>query len=462
MFAALQSPPEGVPHAEAMLNGLDACFLNGFARLGDAEAASLASLATTFTGTPLSAPVSAAAEALAAGDYTIEHFKALAAARGALQGAIHDALVKQVRAALGRADAPPAATAAGAPLPEHTAPLLESTQQWLMELALAGFGQLDYGTVVPFAATLEKLQSEPSLGRLSVLLTGALGEIAAALPIEDAAALPLSRWVDLWSRAMLGSLGAPSAPAAEPVDGSMKILGAALNTHSNAATVTAWGLLEGGGKSQLVRISRSAWKVDQVFDASVWQALGDAGDPLMRAIGERRILRVSGGSLLSSGDLVLEAAKTAESMAPFDWAAAAPLLAPGEALDGPVAAPADRHPVQIAEPVYLDDFEASSARKGDQTVTVGGASLPVDADRMGYRGQHLNAVLSNASRVFGLLRYDGGGWRFQPLALQTHLKGSKVVDYYNGDDAMAAIKNAGSSNLGILRERAGKILRAKS
>jgi len=462
MFDALQAPPEGVTHAEALLDSLDACFLNGFARLGDAEAASLASLAKTFTGTPLAAPVAAAAEALAAGDYGITHFEALAAARGSLQGAIHDALVQQVRAALGRA-APEAAPAAAPaePFPPQMAPLLESTQQWLMELALAGFGQLDYGTVVPFAATLEKLQAEPELTRLSVLLTGTLGEIAAALPIEDAAALPLSRWVDLWSRAMLGTLGAPASPGGEAFSGNVRILGAALNTHANAVSVTAWGVVE-GDTPRMVRVSRTAWKVDQVFDAATWQALGDGDDPLMRAIGERRILRVSDATLLPSGDLVLEGAKVGESMAAFSWSEAAPAAAVGEALPGPVAAPADRHPVQIAEPVYLSELEATSARKGDQTVTVGGGSLPVAVDRMGYRGAHLNAALSNAACAFGLLRYDGGAWSFQPLALQTNIKGNKTVDFYNGDDAMASIKSAGSSNLGILRERASKILRAQS
>ena len=50
---------------------------------------------------------------------------------------------------------------------------------------------------------------------------------------------------------------------------------------------------------------------------------------------------------------------------------------------------------------------------------------------------------------------------FQPLAVRSGT-GRRSADVYVGDDAMEALKNTGSSNLSVLRNRASKILRAKS
>src|SRR5205085_10559496 len=161
----LQTVPEDVRHATEVIAGLDRCFLVGFGRLGPEQAEALQALRRICTGTPLERPVGTAVEALGRNEFVEAHFVALAAARAAIQGAQYDALRAQAARALGRpaeggaADGPPAGEAGEVPGPVRV--WQESTRHWLMELALAGFKQLEDQTLAPFAATLEQIQGEP-------------------------------------------------------------------------------------------------------------------------------------------------------------------------------------------------------------------------------------------------------------------------------------------------------------
>src|SRR5207245_2887330 len=152
--------------------GLDGCFLVGFGRLGPEETRALQAVHRVCSGTPLEGPVGAALAALGRNEFVDRHFAALAGARAALQGAQYDALRAQAAAALGRPAAeevPESPPSAQAELPQPVKAWQESTRHWLMELAPAGFKQLEYQTLAPFAATLEQLQGEPPLTRLAAL-----------------------------------------------------------------------------------------------------------------------------------------------------------------------------------------------------------------------------------------------------------------------------------------------------
>jgi hypothetical protein len=106
--ATLNQAPDNVAAAEAVIAALDGCFLAGFARLGAAHRDSLASLGRVLAGTPLAPAMDDAVSALASGPPNEAHLMALAAARGALFGAAHDALFAQAIAATGGAVAPTA------------------------------------------------------------------------------------------------------------------------------------------------------------------------------------------------------------------------------------------------------------------------------------------------------------------------------------------------------------------
>ena len=98
----LASTPDGLDEAIAAVDAFDQALVAGLVRPQPAQAAGLAHLAEAVAGTPLASRVAEAAEKAAAGVAGEEHFAALAAARTALLGAVHDALMAQVQEATGR------------------------------------------------------------------------------------------------------------------------------------------------------------------------------------------------------------------------------------------------------------------------------------------------------------------------------------------------------------------------
>src|SRR5262249_20608400 len=152
----------------------------------------------------------------------------------AVQGAMYDALRAHAAAALGRPAPQEPESAGPANAAEENGPLRvwqESTRHWLMELALAGFRQGKHSTLAPFGAALEQLQGHPRASRLAALLTGFLGGLLQALPITAMPKVPICRWVDLWTGAMIGSLRAPLPPSGQKVSGGLTVLGVDLRHH---------------------------------------------------------------------------------------------------------------------------------------------------------------------------------------------------------------------------------------
>src|SRR5262249_34750757 len=157
---ALRSLPEDVAHAQAVLSGLDRCFLVGFGRLGPDQQEALRSLERVVAGTPLGEPVAAAVAGLGRSEFLDRHFAALAAARAAPPpGPAAPRPPPPPPPAGGR---PPAPRAGGGGLGGGRG----APRHWLTELALAGFQQLEAQTLTPFLATLERLQGEPKAVRL--------------------------------------------------------------------------------------------------------------------------------------------------------------------------------------------------------------------------------------------------------------------------------------------------------
>jgi hypothetical protein len=98
----LASAPDGFAEAMAAVDAFDQALVAGLVRPQPAQGAGLAHLAEAVAGTPLASRVAEAAEKAAAGAAGEDHFVALAAARTALLGAAHDALMAQVQEATGR------------------------------------------------------------------------------------------------------------------------------------------------------------------------------------------------------------------------------------------------------------------------------------------------------------------------------------------------------------------------
>jgi hypothetical protein len=455
--------PEGVQHAAEVIAGLDCCFVVGFGRLGPDQTRALQALERICSGTPLEQAVSAAVAAVGRNEFVERHFTALAAARAAIQGAQYDALRAQAAHALGRPDANGAVEKPEGPTGEATGRVKvwqESTRHWLMELALAGFKQLEDSTLAPFAATLEQIQGEPQLTRQAALLTGFLHELLDAMPISGQPSLPVYRWADLWTRAMIGSLRPPSAPAGQKVSGTLSVLGVDLRHHGYFASFDVYALLEEAERPRVVRITLSSYKVDLIHGPEMWQCCGVNIEPPLRAISEHVTLRVRDMTLLPTGDLLWDGTADVGKPRPLLEPAAkwlAPSAASAPAL--PEVAPADRHPVQLAEPVYLEGYQVRDGEE-PQLSWDDGATLAVALRRMSPASELRPEHVVGSNALFGLLRFDGGQWAVQPLAVR--LAGKKGSEAFTGSGAYEFVRKRQGETLAVLRERASRLLRKKS
>ncbi|MEV0145221.1 MULTISPECIES: hypothetical protein [unclassified Nonomuraea] len=461
LAALLDGDIPGTGQALELVTGFDDALANGFARLGEQRAGALAALAGAMAGTPLGDRAAEAAAKIAAGSVGEEHLAALAGARTALLGAVHDALLDRLDAALGRDREPWPATGATPDEPGVPANLLAAGRAWLHELAITGWRGVDHDLVSGSGQAVEALLAQPAARRLAVLLDGLAAELAASTPIGLMPHLPARRWGDLWARALLLAQpgGLPARPEPVTVSGRLLPLGVDVHEHGTAVQVQVHGVLEPAGDEpkRLVRASVSAMKVDTITGPAVWQLL--RGHPaLLTALAGQRALDLTGMPLLPGGDLVWhdDRARAGEPADPF--AVARVQLAGALA---PPASPLDRHPARIAEPVLLEGYTVT----GDGTLDVDGHPIALDTDRLPSCGPLTPQLVAASTACVGLMRWDGGRWSVQPLAVRATVK-RKPVEAGNGDWALGptdpkAVKAVAKTGdvVAVLQERAGRLLR---
>jgi hypothetical protein len=425
---ALNDLPPGVAECLDLVEGLDDGLVHGFARLGDDQRRSLEAVAGVFAGSPLAPAMAEAVEAIERSEFMPRAFLALASARLAMLGAVHDALVAQAREALGRPAMPRTEQPARPTGPYSSA--MASVQRWLMELAIAGFRQLEETTVSPFAATLENLQEHEELTGLAALLTGFYRELLRSLPTSRMPGIPSFRWADLWSAAFGRTQGLPAAAGFRPVKGSFVPLGLDVQSHENFVRASLYGLFE-DKQATTVRIPFGAFKVGVIAGPEVWDLFGDSAEPVLSALAEHRMLRISGAELREDGDLVLRSPPDlGEPSHPFDYVGRLTAMP-----DPPAIA---RHPVHIAEVVPL----------------ASGHGLPMAVERLSSDSPITADAVAAADEQIALLRFDRGGWRFQPLCLRN--KGRFVLA---GEELAAARRKLKRRSVDVLKERASRLLR---
>lgn len=416
--------PDGVAEAGALTAAFDACLGSGFSRITPEQVASLEELAGALAGTALGAAARESVAALAAGELLAHHLAVLAAARSALEGARADALLAV--AAEGLVLEEP--TLEPAPEPEaETRVRMESARQWLVELALAGLGQLDEGRIAPIAASLPGIQQRPELAGLAVAITGFAGELLDAAPTSALSEPPLRRWSDLWCRCLLATFGLAPRPTSRKVSGRLSVLGADLSHHEHAARLVIHGLLEEGADRRLVRVSLNAWKVEVITGPELVNLLRPLAPELVDALGSPAALDLVDATLWSTGDLVPDGRISGtRSIDPMAIDLSDSILT--------VPSPVDRHPVQVAVP-----------RLGapDGVAVDPGRASP----HLGLEG----AEAANA--VLGLLRFDEG-WSLQPMLAR---KGKKLL---GPASLIAAAGKVKKPALDTLRERSSRLLRA--
>ncbi|MEV6298968.1 hypothetical protein AB0M02_06140 [Actinoplanes sp. NPDC051861] len=446
----LRSSPAGLDEALALVDGIDTALVHGLTRLDDDRAAALESVAAAFTGTPLADRVTDSIGKIVAGTVTDEHLVVLAGARVALLGAAHDALLGGVDTALGRSREPWSAPVAG-----RAGLTGAGSRSWLRELAIAGWRGVDHELAAGAAQAIQALLDVPAARRLAVLLDGFAAELRTAAPVATRSWIPVRRWADLWTRALILAQDDYPVPGTEPVDGRLLILGVDLHEHPTVFRAQAHGLLETAAGVRLVRTSVAAAKVDTISGPSAWRML-TAFQVFRSAVAEHRSVEVTGMLLTPAGDLIWDESRAVVSEPADPFTTARVLLGTATA---PSALPLDRHPSVIAEPVLLEGYTA-----GEESLDLGGVTVAVDMERVPEAGPLTPALVAASTACLGLLRWDGG-WSVQPLAVQATVK-RKAVAVHTGDWALgpteakaAKAEAAAGTAVDVLRERAGRLLR---
>ncbi|GAK50954.1 hypothetical protein U14_02196 [Candidatus Moduliflexus flocculans] len=459
---ALQSPPDGTAELADVVAALDHCLLSGVARFDTSHETALNALHRIFRGTPLQDALDHSVPTLLRNEFVERHFAVIAAVRSALSGTWHDALQRQCTDALGRTLEDNTASAASPDMPPPIAVWLESTRQWLMEIALAGFAKLERANLLPFLRTLEQIQAEPQLLRLSTLLTGFINELLNNVPVADANSVPLTRWADLWTRAMTNALAIPSDPASETVSGEFACFGIDLHRHANMISLMAYGVLTNDAGARFVRTTLSSYKVDAIIGNETWLLFSDAA-PLFEALAKNQTLALTDMPLLPTGDLIWNGQTAAgNKFNPLKQAEA--WFAPGASASPTtcVMFPADRHPAQIAIPIFLKDYAVAQTDDGAIWLDFGASGrLPVATRRICAFSELTPEVAAHSSQMFGLLRFDQQRWEIQPLGVSATVK-KKNVTMFSGESAAAVLKKPPkTSTIAILQERASRLLRGQ-
>lgn len=456
----LTGPVDGLEEALAAVDAFDHTLTGGLLRPRPAQAEGLIALADAVAASPLAARVAESAEKAAAGAASEDHFVALAAARTALLGSAHDALTARADEVTGRVrEEPTAPAAAGQQAPN----LLAAARSWLCDLARTGWQGIDHDLVSGAAQVVSAMLPDPELRRLAALLDGFAAELAASCPGAALERIPVRRWADLWARGMLLTLpGAAAAPATDTATGRLLPLGVDLQEHATAAQAQVHAVFEpaDGTAPRLVRASVSVPKPDTVLGAGVWQLLRPHLT-LLAVAGEGRSMDLTGMPVTAEGDLVWqdEHARPGEPADPFATAR----VALPTATTAPVA-PLDRHPAHLAQPVFLEGYGIE--QDGDTiTFTLPGHRLAVDTDRIPAAGPLTPQAVAASSACIGLLRWDAGRFRLQPLAVETTVRRKPAAVHAGAwaggttDKAGAKAEKAATDAVAVLRERAGRLLR---
>ena len=437
--------------SNGLIQAIDQLLLAGFTNLNHSHQTSLQRLAQVYRNTPFEQAMLSAVTDLSNGVFQPASFVLLAVARAALQAAQHDQLAQQIRVQLGRPINDQSTSKAVALA--ATPPLLGSVQHWLTDLAVMGFSRLEPAMINAFTPTLAQLQTDPNYLRTSAILSGWLHELQ--LQPEQ---LPLFRWGDLWTRAMLSTLSLNSTPPTQPVSGTLYPLGIEWRQHSTLVSLVVYAVLEADSKASLATISQSAYKVAAIQQDQLWLLFPELS-LLFDSLSSAKALVLRDAASLPTGQLLWDA-QTASLGAKYDLLDVAERyfgLNPKQSIAQTQLAPQQRHPVHVAEPVVLSNYQLNQTTEAC-TITAGEHSFKLELGLI--NGTEIDlAVLESAQRLFGLVRYDAGEWLLRPLA--TSLKKGKplFIGLENGKVFKKAPKN---NAVGILKERASRLLREKS
>ncbi len=444
-MTVLPRPDDSCFSALDIISGLDICFQTGFARLAETERPGLEAMVSAFSGTPLESAVTDAVAGLKQGQYSEKNFAILAAARTSLSGAVYDALIQELDKSFSITRIPSCEeNFEDSPLKAQP-----GVCHILAELAVTGFSQVSGEMLESFHQTLEQISDEPALIRLSALLNGFINEMKTLSP-SAMEQIPVTRWTDLWTRAMIITLKAPKEPITGKKSGELFILGIDAPRHPSFVTLNFYGILTDKDKSSLTTFSLSSHTVDSIVQNDIW-LLFDQIPVLKESLARGLSIKITDMPALENNILLWDD-KCAKKGNQYDLFEKAALLSDCERTKIPAS---ERHPVHISELLFLDKCTYK-----DGKIFSGDLEVKVDLRRlMSFSPLDSNA-LKGMRRTAGLLRYDSE-WLFQPVAIEKMVKKKPVV-LHNGLNCLdntKAGKKQKDNNVAVLRERASRLLR---
>lgn len=443
--------PTGIKESLALLNQLDTCLLTGFSRLSTEQITFFEKLVTIFSGTAFEQPLSSLAASCKITTFKMEDFVHFAAARSAINGAVYDALLDQVSADLAYQFDPITATSTKV---DH--PLLTSCAEWLKEIALVGFESLELEQLNHFSQTLDNLLENAAFRPQSTLLTGFVNELSYSIPIGNEKPVPLRRWTDLWSKAMMNCYGQLQEQEVKLVSGVFKVLGSEILQHNNSVALRVYGLLEIDGMEKFTQFSVQAFKVDTIVGFESWKLF--SGFPkLLKTLSDNLAITLDEVKMYPNGVWEWNEDKITLQKSVDALSVAATALKDSHYYKIPAF---ERHPVHLKVPIYLKEYQIVNSEKLVE-LEIGEQSLPIDIHRFSSMSVLDVDKLMTSTECFGFLRFDNNQWSLQPLSLRC---GRTVV--HNGLAAVKAPtklvkkKVKPTDSFKILKERAEKLLRS--
>jgi len=255
--------------------------------------------------------------------------------------------------------------------------------------------------------------------------------------------MPLNRWVDLWLRCFLLSIGQPEQ-VSKTVDGKLYPYSVQLFTHQSFATVTFYAILESNqDQFDFVKIEISRYTIDMFTDKEIWSQFQKDHDFLFTALDQQQIINIKKGTLDSTGHLQVYDSQLSSSKYDLRQIMKKTSKIPSFKLLG-----IDRHPLQFRQLILITDPDKVTA----QSIQLKDQKIPINFDKIPGNLNQITKHLKKFDLLIIELRFDSN-WYSIPLAVQI---GPAVI--FPGYDPTSRLES--NSAYAILKERSSKVLRA--
>ncbi len=424
---------------------LSSLFNNGFSKIIQKEKDVLDQLAKGFVNSPLRDIVPQGIEKLQKSDFRKDNFTALVLATTSIYGSIHDALYEKAGEFL-KKDITFFTHKNDTTFEEHSnevKTLLDNIQNWLIDIAIRGFSDLDMESIQSFEPVLQTVENHKELQRLGVILRGLSNEII--LVRSDTKDKDYSiqvRWMDLWCKAYILTLKKTIPAKGTKIKGNLKLITIQTHIHRNFLTIIFNGILEHKKENIYVEIEKSKFIIDLIPIEEFWFQFKKENQKLFDGLLKSKVITINDGVLQQNGNLVLTDFKL--STETFDLLDIVEKSVNKKSLLISKIQAIDRHPIHFKLPCLMKIEDSKN-----QSVKIDDKEIPIRFELQPTK-KVLKTLLN--TKMLMELRFDNG-WFFKPLT------SIGTANVFLG--RISEKITAETPVYSILKERSSKILRDK-